>query len=316
MQSPAIQSASIETLRGQGGAGSTLPIDGEARTLTSDVSNVGIDDRYLATMGLPIIRGRALTSADRSVGQPGALVSASFGRFVARGDSPIGHHIGVFNWFREKLFNAEIVGVVADMITDVHGLTPMVLYMPAPLFARYPGRVVVIHAAGDVGVAAHEARAIVSAISLTTAPPVFTTIDSQLSAQMGPQQLGATVIGALGVMSALLTIFGVCVVVESTTVLRRRELGVRAALGATGRQLGALVVREILLMTIAGLAGGLLLAWLAAGLIRTFLYQVSPFDVTTLGVTAISLVALALAAGARSALAAGRVELAEALREP
>jgi putative ABC transport system permease protein len=104
--------------------------------------------------------------------------------------------------------------------------------------------------------------------------------------------------------------------VESTTLLRRRELGVRAALGATRRPLGALIVREVLLMTTAGLAGGLLLAWLAAGLIRTFLYQVSPFDVTTLGVTAISLVALTLAAGARPALAAGRVDLAEALREP
>jgi hypothetical protein len=291
-------------------------IDGETRTLTSNMSTVGIDDHYLATMGLPIVRGRALTSADGSVGQPGALVSASFGRFVARGDTPIGHHIIVFSWFGEKPYNVEIVGVVADFVTDVHALTPMVLYLPASLVARFPNRAVAIHAAGDAGAAAREARAIATAISPTTAPPAFDTIDARLLAQMGPQQLGATVIGALGAISALLTIFGVFVVVESTTVLRRRELGVRAALGATRRQLSGMVVREVLLMTTTGLAGGLLLAWLAAGLIRNFLFQVGPFDITTFVVTAVSLVALALAAGARPAIAAGRAELAQLLREP
>jgi putative ABC transport system permease protein len=315
-RNPAIQSVSIQTPLGSGQAGSTLTIDGETRTLTADFSPLGIDDHYLATMGLPIVRGRALTDADRSVGQPGALVSASFGRFVARGDNPIGHHIMVFSWFGEKPYNVAIVGVVADLVTNVHALTPMVLYLPASLIARFPNRAIVIHAAGDVGAAIGEARAIVSAISPTTAPPAFDTIDARLLAQVGPQQLGAAVMGALGVIATLLTMFGVFVVLESTTVLRRRELGVRAALGATRRQLGALVMREILLMTTAGLAGGLLLAWLAAGLIRTFLFQIGPFDATTFGVTAISLVALALAAGARPALAAGRVELADALREP
>jgi predicted permease len=313
---PAIRSASIEIPRGSAGPGSRMLIDGEVRTVTSDASEIGIDNRYLTTMGLKVVRGRTLTTAEASVDRPGALVSASFGRFVGRGEDPIGHHIGVLNWFGERPYNVEIVGVVQDLITDIHALTPQVLYLPARLFARWPNRLVVIHAAGDVAAVARETRATVTAIRPSTPPPVLATLKASVLAQMGPQEFGATVMGALGIMAAMLTLFGVFVVVESTTVLRRRELGVRAALGATSRQLGALVVREVLLMTTAGLATGLLFAWLAAGLIRTFLYQVSPFDVTTLGVTSISLVALTLAAGARPALAAGRVNLAEALREP
>jgi predicted permease len=313
---PTIRSASIEIPRGSDGPGSRMLIDGEVRAVTSDTSEIGIDDRYLTTMGLKVVRGRTLTTADASVDRPGALVSASFGRFLGRGEDPIGHHIGVLNWFGERPYNVEIVGVVQDLITDIHALSPQVLYLPARLFARWPNRLVVLHTVGDVAAAMRETRAAVSAIRPSTPPPALATLKGGVLAQMGPQQLGATVMGALGVIAAMLTLFGVFVVVESTTLLRRRELGVRGALGATRRQLGALIVREVLLMTTAGLAGGLLLAWLAAGLIRTFLYQVSPFDVTTLGVTAISLVALTLAAGARPALAAGRVDLAEALREP
>jgi putative ABC transport system permease protein len=191
----------------------------------------------------------------------------------------------------------------------------MVLYVPSALIARFPGRVVVIHAASAATVAAREARDILTAMSPRTAPPAMETIEQRLAGQMGPQRLGATIMGALGVIAALLTLVGVFVLVHSTIVLRRRELGLRAALGATERQIAALVLRELVAFTAAGLMSGFLLAWLGAGLIRTFLFRVAPFDIATLGTVAASLIALALAVGARPVLAAGRQDIAQILRE-
>ena len=313
--SPEIRSASIQTMCCQSEAGNSLVVDGQKRTLTSSISVGGIDDHYLSTIGLPITHGRNLTRTDQSPGQPMGIVSASFGRFIAHGESPIGHHVEIFSWFGEKPHNVEIVGVVPDVVTDVREVEPMVLYVPSALIARFPGRVVVIRAAGAATVAAREARGALTAMSPWTAPPAMATIEQRLAEQMGPQRLGATIMGALGVIAALLTLLGVFVLVHSTVVLRRRELGLRAALGATERQLGALVLRELVAMTAAGLIGGLLLAWLGAGLIRTFLFRVGPFDITTLSVVAGSLLALALAVSARPVLAASRLNLAQILRE-
>ena len=314
-RSPEIRSASIKTALSPAAPGSSMVVDGQTRTLTSAMSVEGIDDHYFSTIGLPIAEGRDLIRTDQSPGQPMGIVSASFGRFVAQAESPIGHHVEVFSWFGEKPYNVEIVGVVPDIITDVHILDPMALYVPSALLARFPGRIVVIHAAADVTAATREIRALVATMSPMTAPPAMTTIEQRLAEQMGPQRLGATIMGALGVIAALLTLFGVFVLVQSTTVLRRRELGLRSALGATERQLRALVLRELVAMTAAGLVGGLFLAWLAAGLIRTFLFRVGPFDASTLSLVAGSLFALALVISARPVLAAGRVDLAQILRE-
>jgi hypothetical protein len=315
-QSPEIRSASIQTALSSAAPGTSLVVDGQIRTLTSVMSVEGVDDHYFSTIGLPITEGRNLIPADQLPGQPMGIVNASFGRFVAPGKSPIGHHVEVFSWFGEKPYNIEIVGVVPDIVTDVHVLEPMVLYVPSTLLGRFPGRIVVIHAAADVTAVARQARAIVASLSPTTAPPAMTTIEQRLAAQMGPQRLGATVMGTLGVIAALLTLVGVFVLVQSMAILRRRELGVRAALGATERQLRALMLRELVAMTAAGLVGGLVLARLAAGLIRTFLFRIGPFDPTTLSLVAASLFALALVVSVRPVLAAGRVELAQILREP
>ena len=66
-------------------------------------------------------------------------------------------------------------------------------------------------------------------------------------------------------------------------VTRIREMGIRAALGATGSSLMALMVRETAVLVLLALAAGLLLAWLGAGTIRAFLFRVQPLDAVTLG---------------------------------
>ena len=116
-------------------------------------------------------------------------------------------------------------------------------------------------------------------------------------------------------IAAVLTLFGVYVLAESMTALRRREMGVRAALGATRSQLSRLILAETARLVVLGVMTGAVLAWFGAGLIRSFLFRVDLFDVATIGTIVSGVLLLALAVSLRPAFRAGRVDLARVLRE-
>jgi putative ABC transport system permease protein len=109
-------------------------------------------------------------------------------------------------------------------------------------------------------------------------------------------------------------ILGTYVLAETTAVMRTRELGIRAALGATTRSLTMLVVRESAVLVGIGLGAGLLLSCLGANVVRAFLFRVQPLDPATLGGVAALILLLAISVSTRPALRAARVDLAGVLR--
>jgi ABC-type antimicrobial peptide transport system permease subunit len=141
------------------------------------------------------------------------------------------------------------------------------------------------------------------------------TIDEQLLSQMGSQRFGMTVLGALGAIALLLAVIGVYVLAETTAAGRRREMGIRAALGASGWQLGMVVLRESTWLVGLGILTGLGLAYLSAEMVRSFLFQIEPLDPLTLVAVAGCLLLLAILTGLRPALAASRLDVARTLRE-
>jgi ABC-type antimicrobial peptide transport system permease subunit len=145
-------------------------------------------------------------------------------------------------------------------------------------------------------------------------PPL--TLAQQIERQMGPQRFGRIVLGALGAIALLLTAMGTYVLSESMAVLRLREMGIRAALGATRRQLGGLVFAEVARLVGGGLIVGLILASSGASTIRAFLFEVQPFDPVTLLAAAFAILTLAFAVSLGPALYAARVDLGRVLRDP
>lgn len=123
------------------------------------------------------------------------------------------------------------------------------------------------------------------------------------------------VLGALGGIALLLTVLGTYVVAESMVVQRRREMGIRAALGAGNAQLRRLVLRDTTRLVGIGLAAGLVLAVLGARLIRSLLYQVEPLDPAVLATVSAAILGLALLVSVRPALDATRLDLTRSLRE-
>jgi len=287
--------------------------------MPSFVASDGIDSTYFSTLGLSVARGRNFTREDGANAPPVGIVSESLGRFLARGGDPIGHRVQGLGGRRmgQPPVQIDVVGVVPDIITSVRALEPLVLYVPLSQLSAspFPTRVVILHTSGDPSTAMRQAAQVIHELSPADAIPAFTTIDDQIARQMSTQRFGATVMGTLGVIATILTLFGIFVLVESMAGLRRREMGIRASLGATGPQLGALILSEALWLVGGGVGLGLLLSWLGVGLIRAFLFHVQPFDAPTIATVTLGISLLALAVSLRPALRATHVDLAGLLRE-
>ncbi|MEZ5319060.1 MAG: ABC transporter permease [Vicinamibacterales bacterium] len=313
---PAVAALGYSYSLGSMSGGYPIQLDGQPRELPSAMAFVGIDDRYLRTMGLPVSAGRDFTPDDRAGAPLVAIVSASLARVVAGDGDPIGHRIAeIFSRPGEPPDTIEIVGVVPDVITRVNRLEPLALYRPIAQQRPSPRRVVTFRAAGDVGAAAAAVTEAVRGIDPAVRPSPMTTLDSQLLDQMGPQRFGMAVMGALGAIALLLSVLGAWVLAETMAALRRREMGIRAALGATGGHLRTLLLADTFRLVGLGLALGFGLSWLGAGTIRAFLFQVEPFDPVVTGTVSVLIVVLAVLVSLRPAFAAARVDLATVLRE-
>jgi putative ABC transport system permease protein len=304
----------VATSASQGGmgAGGALTIDGVSRAFPSFVPFRHIDDNYFSTMRMRIVKGRHF-SADDVRGAPlVGIASESFARMIGSGSEVLGRRI-VTVFGRE--LDIEIVGVVEDVFTDIRDAEPLALYMPMAQQAQPSvNRALVFRAAGDVDAARGEVVAAIRQLDASLQLPAGMTLDERLLRQMAPQQFGLFVLGSLGLIALLLTVLGTYVLAETMAVMRTRELGIRAALGATTKSLTLLVLRESVVLVGLGLGAGLLLSYLGANVIRAFLFRVQPLDPATLSVVAAVILLLATAISMRPALRAARVDLAEVLR--
>jgi predicted permease len=321
-QNGVLQSVGIKQAGAIAQTGVRVAIDGTGRELPSGLQYVFVDQGFFSTIGLPVVAGRSFAPAEAASLQV-VVVSESLGRFVAEGGDPVGHRISDWDSIPQvmqgqaPLRSPEIIGVVPDLITSVNATEPLVVYHPIgpPLTVGLAGTTVYLRATGDPRAAIREAMATVRALDPRVTLQEIMTLDEQIGRQMNPQRFGVYVLGALGGIALLLTVLGTYVVAESLLVRRRRELGIRAALGARSAQLRGLVLRDTARLVGIGLIAGLALAVAGARLIRSLLYQVEPLDPLVLVTTAAGIFALALLVSLRPAFEASRVDLTRSLRE-
>jgi hypothetical protein len=298
------------------GTGGWLVIDGQRREFPSMVSFVAVDPQYFRTIGLRPIDGRDFAPTDTSASPPVVIVSESFGRMIANGGDPLGRGIRDTSYRPPSApLTREIVGIVPDLITNVTVEEPLVMYFPMAQRDRSAGVQWVARARGETGSAVREILSAIRGIDSRVSPGQMLTLQEQLGRQMSAQRFGRIVLSVLGVIAVLLTVLGTYVLSETMAVTRLREMGIRAALGARGAQLAAIVLVDTLRLVASGLAGGLVLAWLGAGTIRAFLFKVQPLDPLTLSLVAGLILVLALGVSLKPALRAARVDVSAMLRD-
>ena len=266
-----------------------------------------ISEDYFAALGIPLVRGRVLEPADRE--RDVAVISARLAAKVWPGQDPIGKTL----WNSgSRIKKAEVVGVVGDVHTSQLENDPtLMFYTP---FWKQPWQVSEVVVRGE-RVTPEEVRRTIQGIDSGIPAPKMRTMDEIVSESVAQRRFQMRVAAAFAVSALLLAGLGIYGVVAYGVTLRRRELGIRMALGARAGEVRLLVVWQGLRPVTLGLACGLAGALAAGSLVRALLFGVSATDGLTLGGVAAGLALVATLACLMPAHSAARIEPGRVLRE-
>jgi ABC-type antimicrobial peptide transport system permease subunit len=273
----------------------------------------GVTPEYFEAMGVPVRQGRVFADSDRAGGPLVAIINEEFARQSWPDRSPLGDliRLGAANTTAPQ---ATIVGVVRSIRRSaMHGSVVSRIYVP---YAQFPAAnlSLVVRARGDL---ASAMAAMQTAVRQTDASLVLDaerTVEDDVAAFVQPVRFITVLFTAFGVTGVLLAALGVFGTMSYAVSQRRREMAVRAALGADRGDLLRLVLGNGLRVTAVGLAGGVIAAILAARALSSFLFGIAPADPATLAAVAAALAAVSLAACYRPAHIAASVDPMTALR--
>lgn len=266
---------------------------------------------YFDALGLRVTEGRSFGARDRD----GAPAVAVINRTLARAGWPGGSALGGCVEVRETCLT--VIGVVENpSLTSLEPTERFQVWMPAAQHSLATQGRVLVRASGGRS-AAHVKDAIRRELIAMDPRVRFVEVRS-IREIMSPStrswELGATVFSAFGALAVLLAALGLYSVLAFDVAQRMRELGVRAALGATRARLMGDVIARGLRVTTIGVGIGLMLAWLLAPRLADLLFGVSPRDLISYGGAAIALLLVALVASAVPARTAIRADPVRALR--
>jgi putative ABC transport system permease protein len=269
---------------------------------------------YLDAMRIPLRRGRLFDEHDRGGAPLVALISESLANLRFRGADPIGQHVRVGGPNDAPPYT--IVGVVGDVKQMSLALSQSEAVYTTTTQWRWADQVLslVVRARGDVAALGPAIRQ--AAWSVDKDQPIvrIATMDALLSASAAERRFALVLFEAFGLAALVLAAAGIYGVLSGNVAERVREIGVRAALGATRRDILALIVRQGLTLTGVGVAIGLVGSAAATKALITLLFGVSRLDpLTYVGVVGL-VGAVGVVACAVPAWRAARVDPVGALR--
>ncbi len=266
---------------------------------------------YFETLGIPLVGGRDFTPEDRAGGPAVAIVNETLARRFWPGQSPLGRRFATADRPGEGF---EVVGVARDgkYLSLTEPARPFA-YFALAQGAHLNENILLVR--GSRGEALSDAvRA--AARSLDPTMPLFQaeTLEEALRRTTAGRRQGTLLLAGFGALALLLAAVGLYGVVAFAVGQRRREIGIRMALGAARRDIVSLFVGRGARLAGLGVAIGLVLASGITRLLSSMLFGVTPLDVTTLAAVSALLAAVALAASALPARRAARIDPASVLR--
>ena len=315
---PGVKSAGIVNflpLYGGLGSGTGFTIEGRPAPPPGQGPSTNVrvaDAAYFGTMGIPVLRGRNFTEQEDSEARHVIIISESLARQYFPGEDPLGKRIAVSMF--DKPNPTEIVGVVGDArydsLTDEAQPT---VYFPHPELA-YEFMTLVIRTSGDPAEMAPAARRVISSLDPDQPVSDVRTMRQVLAERVARARFTTLLLGLFAGLATLLAAVGIFGVMNYAVTLRTREIGLRMALGAQPRRVLMLILRQGLLLTLAGIGAGLLGALALTRLMSSLLYGVSATDPLTFAAIVFLLALVALFACYIPARRATRVDPLIALR--
>jgi len=276
-------------------------------------SVVDITPRYFEAMGIPLLQGRAFNDQDKNNSEKVIILSERAARFLFPGRSPIGGQVrhntnGMADpWSR-------VVGVVGNVRYKADETSEgMEMYYPSAQW-EFESAYVAIRVQGAPAGFENPVRQAVASVDAETGIDEMKSMDALMNETLWQQRSWGFVLAGFAATTLLLAAVGLYGVMAYSVSLRRTEIGIRAALGATPGTIFGEVTREGVYLAAAGAAIGLLVALGVTRLLRTMLYGVPPGDPVTFLLVALVLIAVAAVASALPGMRAANMDPVKILR--
>jgi putative ABC transport system permease protein len=269
---------------------------------------------YFNTFGIQLLRGRLFTARDTAVTTRVAIVNETVARTYFGDVDPVGRSLA---WGRkpDPTSALTIVGVVRDARQSLRDTPPPMVYQPLAQILEPPQDLTAaVRATSNPALVAGLVRDEVSALTRDVAVAWVRTMRQQIAASLMSERLVALLSAAFGALALLLACLGLYGVISYDVTRRRKDIGIRLALGATRATVVADVLRQVGIIATTGLVVGLIGAWFASQLVSGLLFGLTARDPATLVITALTLAFTAMLAGYLPARRAAQVDPALTLR--
>jgi putative ABC transport system permease protein len=248
--------------------------------------NTVVDGDYFSTVGIRLLSGRTFDASDTAPSPKVAVIGSEMARLLWPGQDPVGRTVQMGK------AAIKVIGVVADVKCDSLDEAPRA-FLYLPLSQNYSASIMLIaRTQGDPRLwTGSLSRAVRSLGVRAPMPPI--TLNDALDLSLFSQILTLKVTGALSALALMLAVAGLFGAVSYSVRERKRELGIRAVLGAMPSHLFKMILNQTLVVTGAGVAIGLLLGIAASILLRSQFYGVRHVEWTALTPVAIAMTLIA-----------------------
>ena len=283
-----------------------------------------ISANYFATLGVPIVMGRDFTVKDNREVKNGpqpddwtpttVIINERFARRYFAGQNPIGRHLG-FGTDPGTRTDMEIIGVVKDIkYTNLRDEIPEQAFVPYYGSYFLGGMTVYLRTTFDPKQVMTSVRAKVRELDPTLPIYDMRSTEVQISNSLTTERMIASLSAVFGFLATLLATIGLYGVMAYTVAQRRREIGIRMALGAEPRKVIWMVMRDVLLLVAIGVGAGVPASLALMRVVESQLYGLTAHDPSTLALATTGLALVACAAGYLPALRASRLDPMVAFR--
>lgn len=290
------------------------PAPGEPEVMTRSIT-YRVTTGYAETMGLRLREGRFFDERDTRPGVRAIVVNEEFARRYMKG-SAVGRRFDRL-YVSEEPVPTEIIGVIAPVLKDGHhqAIEPELYFLhrsPKQLLNNY--FTIAARAAGPPREALAAIAGVTARVDSAAVIDRADLLETRVATSMAQPRFATIVAGVFAVIGVLVASAGLLSVLSYAVAQRRRELSVRAALGAGRTRLVAMIVGEGLAITSTGIVLGLLASAALTRLLASLLFQVSPHDPLSFVLAVVVLIPVSAAACLLPAYRAAAADPAVTLR--
>ena len=313
-----------------GGGAQTAPVrvpdSGVDPARDGEVRQNHVSPGYFTTLGMTIVRGRDFNHRDTAAAPLVTVINETMARHYFGDGDPLGRFVyfpssdeqGRYIPFERGLDQAkrlEIVGVVRDARFDnLRDPVRRLAYLPLQQAARGVPQTVLIRMNDGNTPLPGSLRELVRDIDPNLSVRSIVRVEDQIANTLGQERTIAAALGIFGGLALLLACIGLFGVMSYGVARRAGEIGVRIALGATRGLVVRLVLRETLMLALAGVVIGVPVALATTGLLKSMLFGLTPNDPATIAAMVVTILAIGILAGVIPASRAARIDPVAALR--